>query len=234
MHVELLTVPGCPHAVPTHKLLNAVLARLARGASVVQTEIRTTAQAEQLGFLGSPSLRIDGLDIEGRHSEPASLACRLYDGAGSPPQWLIEAAILRALRPHHVLFMCVANSARSQLAEGIARALAPAGVKVSSAGSQPTQVRPEAIATLAEVGIDIAGHFSKTTAQVDSASVDAVITLCAEEVCPAFLGQVHRLHWGLPDPAAVQGSSQRQTAFAATRNELRRRLAVLFAPRAWK
>ena len=123
-----------------------------------------------------------------------------------PPEWLVEAAVLRALAPRGVLFLCVANSARSQLAEGIARSLAPAGVTVWSAGSQPTRVRPEAIAALAEIGIDITAHRSKSVSEIPADQVDTVITLCGEEECPVFLGRARRLHWGLPDPAGVGGS----------------------------
>jgi arsenate reductase len=129
-----------------------------------------------------------------------------------------------------ILFLCVANSARSQIAEGIARSLAPAGMKVWSAGSRPTQVRPEAIAVLAEVGIDISHHRSKAVGEIPAAEVDTVVTLCEEEECPLFLGQATRLHWGLPDPAAVQGTeAERLEAFRATRHELRRRIEALLA-----
>lgn len=144
------------------------------------------------------------------------------------PVWMIEAAMLRALRPTHVLFLCVANSARSQMAEGLARALAPAGVVISSAGSEPTRVRPQAIQALAEVGLDISGHRSMGTDDVEG-DVDAVITLCAEEVCPVWLGHARRLHWGLPDPAGAGATpDEEMDAFRSVRDELRRRLAVLF------
>lgn len=143
--------------------------------------------------------------------------------------WRDEAEALRALRPRHILFLCVANSARSQMAEGIARSLAPPGVTVSSAGSEPASVRPQAVAVLKEVGIDISDHRSKGLDAVDAASVDAVITLCAEEVCPAFLGKTRRVHWGLPDPAAVAGTEEaRLAAFRDVRDELLRRMRVLF------
>ena len=142
---------------------------------------------------------------------------------------MIESAILRALRPRHILFLCVANSARSQMAEGIARSLAPPGVIVSSAGSSPASVRPEAIHVLREIGIDISGHRSKGLDSIDAGSVDAVITLCAEEICPAFPGKARRLHWGLPDPAAGTGTEEaRLNAFRSARDELLRRLKVLF------
>ena len=142
---------------------------------------------------------------------------------------MLEAAILRALRPRHILFLCVQNSARSQLAEGVARFLAPPGVTVSSAGSSPAFVRPQAIQVLKEIGIDISGHRSKSIEEIDAASVDAVVTLCAEEVCPVFLGTAVRLHWGLSDPAKSPGDEEsRLEAFRATRDELFKRLKLLF------
>lgn len=144
--------------------------------------------------------------------------------------WKAEAAELRAKRPRHILFLCVANSARSQMAEGIARSLAPQGVMVSSAGSVPAAVRPQAIRVLNEIGIDISGHRSKGLDSIDAGSVDAVITLCAEEVCPIFLGKAHRAHWALPDPAAITGTEEtRLDAFRSVRDELLRRLKVLFS-----
>ena len=142
---------------------------------------------------------------------------------------MLEAAILRALQPRHILFLCVQNSARSQLAEGVARFLAPSAVTISSAGSSPAFVRPQAIQVLKEIGIDISGHRSKPLEEIDGGTVDAVITLCAEEVCPVFLGNAVRLHWSLPDPAKAPGDDEaRLNAFRATRDELFRRLKLLF------
>jgi arsenate reductase len=127
-----------------------------------------------------------------------------------------------------VLFLCVANSARSQMAEGIGRALLPPEVKVFSAGSRPTSVRPEAIAVLKEIGIDIAHHRSKSVAEISAAEVDTVVTLCGEEECPLFLGKATRLHWGLPDPAAVSGTEAlRLASFRQVRDEIRTRIATL-------
>ena len=129
-----------------------------------------------------------------------------------------------------ILFICVANSARSQMAEGIARSLAPREMKIWSAGSLPTKVRPEAIAVLKEIEIDISRHHSKAVADIPLSEIDTVITLCAEEECPLFLGKARRLHWGLPDPAAVDGSEhERLSAFRKTRDELRRRIRVFLA-----
>lgn len=145
------------------------------------------------------------------------------------PHWLVEAAVLHVLAPRGFLFLCVANSARSQLAEGLARSLAPEGTWVASAGSQPTSVRPEAVAALDERGISMDTHRSKGVAELDPARVEVVVTLCAEEVCPVWLGEALRVRWGLPDPAAVQGPG-RLDAFRDTRDELERRLRVVFRP----
>jgi thioredoxin type arsenate reductase len=131
-----------------------------------------------------------------------------------------------------ILFLCVANSARSQMAEGIARSLAPPGIRIWSAGSNPTTVRPEAIRALQEIGIDISSHRSKSVDEIPPAEIDTVITLCAEEECPVFLGKVKRLHWGLPDPAAVNSSeAERMIAFRKTRDELRRRISKFIQER---
>jgi arsenate reductase (thioredoxin) len=147
----------------------------------------------------------------------------------TPASWQAEAEELRRLAPRRVLFLCVANSARSQMAEGIARSLAPAGVTISSAGSKPSRVNPLAIRALDELGIDLRGHHSKSVESIPPDGVEAVITLCAEEVCPVFLGKARRIHWGLPDPAGAGRTQEEQLqAFRDVRDELRRRLAVVF------
>jgi arsenate reductase len=173
---------------------------------------------------------VDGLDIEGAAAGPAAFACRRYeDGTGVPPTWLIEARFLRSLAPSHVLFLCVANSARSQMAEGIGRSMAPAGVRVSSAGSEPSRVRPQALEVLAEIGIDASGQRSESFDAFAGEDVDCVISLCAEENCPVWLGNAWRVHWALPDPAAATGSDEEiLDSFRSVRSELSRRLSSLF------
>lgn len=127
-----------------------------------------------------------------------------------------------------VLFLCVANAARSQMAEGLARALAPPELEVFSAGSRPAAVHPLAVRALAEIGIDISHHRSKGIGDVPMERIRTVVTLCAEEECPALPGDVHRLHWGLPDPAGAAGSDEeRLQAFRSVRDELRGRLPAL-------
>jgi arsenate reductase len=144
--------------------------------------------------------------------------------------WEEEADQIRAARPRRVLFLCVANSARSQMAEGIARSLAPASIKISSAGSRPSRLNPFAVKALAEIGIDISKQHSKSVEDIPPGDVDAVVTLCAEEVCPVFLGKALRVHWGLPDPAGAGNTDEEQLeAFRNVRDELRRRLARVFS-----
>jgi len=121
-----------------------------------------------------------------------------------------------------ILFLCVKNSARSQMAEGLARSMAPPGYRFLSAGTDPGTVNPLAIQALAEERIDISTHRSKGLASVSLDEVDTVVTLCAEEVCPLVPGQVSRLHWPLPDPKDLP-------SFRTVRDELRRRL-----PRLWE
>lgn len=111
---------------------------------------------------------------------------------------------------HRILFLCVANSARSQMAEGLARRVLDGIVEVSSAGSQPSRVNPHAIEAMAEVGIDISSHTSKSVAQMNASDFDVVITLCAEEVCPILPGRVQRLHWPTPDPAGVESNDTQE------------------------
>ncbi len=116
------------------------------------------------------------------------------------------------------------------MAEGIARALAPASVKISSAGSRPSRLNPMAVQALAEIGIDVSRQRSKSVGEIPPDDVDAVVTLCAEEVCPVFLGKALRIHWALPDPARASADEPaRLDAFRQIRDELRRRLAFVFA-----
>ena len=229
MQVEVLVFEGCPHAGEAMALVRGVVGRLAPGVSVDRIDVETPEKAVALGFPGSPSVRVNGEDLEMRSTSRGALCCRTYAGLGVPPEWLIEAAILRSLQPEGILFLCVANSARSQMAEGIARSFAPAHVRIWSAGSRPTRVRPEAVAVLGEIGIDISGHRSKAVSEIPAEAIDTVITLCGEEECPIFAGKVRRLHWGLPDPGVFQGSEEdRLDAFRRTRDELRRRIGALF------
>ena len=133
-----------------------------------------------------------------------------------------------------LLFLCVQNSARSQMAEGLARAMFGDSVRVQSAGSEPSGVNSLAVAAMAEIGIDISGQTSKSVESIDARSVDTVITLCAEQICPVFSGNVSRLHWPIADPAAPEppiSDAERLAKFRVARDQIRARLEVLAALR---
>lgn len=123
-----------------------------------------------------------------------------------------------------VLILCTGNSARSQMAEGLLRAMAGDRVAVESAGTKPSFVRLEAIAVMAEAGIDIRGHRSKSVDEFAGQEFDTVITVCdhANEICPVFPGGTRRVHRSFEDPAAVAGTEEeRLAAFRRVREEIR-------------
>jgi arsenate reductase len=126
-----------------------------------------------------------------------------------------------------VLFLCTHNSARSQMAEGLLRALGGERFEVASAGTEATRVRPEAIAVMEELRVDISGQSSKTLDRFVAEPWDEVITVCddANDACPIFPGGRNRRHWSTPDPSGVQGDeATRLAAFRAARDSLRARI----------
>jgi len=128
-----------------------------------------------------------------------------------------------------VLILCTGNSARSQMAEGLLRHLAGDRFEVASAGVSPTQVRPEAITAMREIGIDISRHHSKSVDGFTGQNFDYVITVCdnANEQCPVFPANTKRIHWSFEDPAAVDGDEQtRLTVFRRVRDEILHRLRL--------
>ena len=128
-----------------------------------------------------------------------------------------------------LLIVCTGNSARSQMAEGLLRHEAGERFEVFSAGTAPAPVRPEAIAVMNEIGIDISGHRSKSVDEFKDQEFESVITVCdsAKESCPVFPGNARRLHWPFEDPAAAQGSEEeRKAAFRRVRDRIHRRIMV--------
>ena len=121
-----------------------------------------------------------------------------------------------------VLILCTANSARSQMAEGILRHDHGDRFFVESAGSRPSVVRPEAIAAMREIGIDISGHRSKNVDEFRDEAFDYVLTVCdnAKEACPVYPGHTNRIHHCFEDPAAAL-EAERLDAFRRVRDQLR-------------
>jgi arsenate reductase len=134
-----------------------------------------------------------------------------------------------------VLFLCTHNSARSQMAEGLLRALAGDRFDVASAGTEATRVHPLAIGAMAEVGIDLGGHRSKTFERFLDEPWDWVVTVCddASERCPVFPGAARRLHWSFEDPARAPGTEdERLQTFRRIRDEIAARLRAWLGERA--
>jgi len=125
-----------------------------------------------------------------------------------------------------ILILCTGNSCRSHMAEGILRQSAGGCLDVQSAGSKPSgYVHPLAIRVMEEIGINIAGHRSKSMTEFQDQEVETVITVCgnADEACPMFPGQVNRYHWGFDDPAHAEGSDEEKLAvFRRVRDEIAR------------
>lgn len=135
-------------------------------------------------------------------------------------------------RPERILFLCVANSARSQMAEGLARHLLGPEHEVASAGSAPSRVNPYAIEAMAEIGIDISNHRSKSVEEFELADFDRVVTLCSEESCPVLPPEVEKLHWPIDDPASDDPSifpEQMRQRFRRARDEIGARMESLQA-----
>jgi arsenate reductase len=126
-----------------------------------------------------------------------------------------------------VLILCTGNSARSQMAEGLMRHEAGDRFEVASAGTRPAHLRPEAVAVMKELGIDISHHRSKPVDEFAGRDFDYIITVCdhARDTCPVFPGKAERLHWPFDDPASATGSEdKRKAVFRRVRDEIRARI----------
>jgi N-acetylglutamate synthase-like GNAT family acetyltransferase/protein-tyrosine-phosphatase len=144
--------------------------------------------------------------------------------------WEADADLLHSSGARHALILSQTNSALGQIAEGMARALAPRQVRISSAGASGGPVDPLARRVLAELSVDIADEHPKALDEVDTSDVQAILVVSEEDPTPPGLRGVLRVHWPLPDPAAGGGTGEERLArYRAVRNELRRRLIRVFA-----
>jgi protein-tyrosine-phosphatase len=143
----------------------------------------------------------------------------------------LPAAQFAPSKPVRVLYVCTHNSARSQMAEALTRALSGGQVEVYSAGTEPSGVHPDAIQTMTDMNIDMSRQYSKGTSEFLAQSFDYVITVCdnARESCPIFPNARVKIHWGFPDPAAVQDPAARAGEFKKTALGLSARIQELFA-----
>jgi amino-acid N-acetyltransferase len=144
--------------------------------------------------------------------------------------WEADADLLHSSGARHALILSQTHSALAQLAEGMAQALAPRQVRISSAGTRRGRIDPLAKRVLAELSVDIADQHPKVLEEVDTSDVQAILVVSEEDPTPPGLRDVLRVHWPLPDPAAGGGTEEAKLArYRAVRNELRRRLIRVFA-----
>ncbi|MDR3476998.1 MAG: arsenate reductase ArsC [Gammaproteobacteria bacterium] len=127
----------------------------------------------------------------------------------------------------NILFLCVANSARSQMAEGLAKNMLGKDFSIMSAGSFSSYVHPVAIKVMSEIGIDISKQTSKSINDIDLSHIDMIITLCAEEVCPYVAGDIKKHHWPMPDPAKAINESEQLALFREIRDSLKVHIELL-------
>jgi amino-acid N-acetyltransferase len=144
--------------------------------------------------------------------------------------WEADADLLHSCGARHALILSRTNSAVGQLAEGIARALAPRQVHITAAGAERGHADPLVKRVLAELSVDIADQQPKTLDEVDTSDLQAILVVSEEDPTPPALREVLRVHWPLPDPDAAGGTAEERLArYRAVRNELRRRLIRVFA-----
>ncbi|MBI3894446.1 MAG: arsenate reductase ArsC [Acidobacteria bacterium] len=137
---------------------------------------------------------------------------------------------MNEMEPTRILFLCTANSCRSQMAEGLLRHLSGGTIEVASAGTHPKTIHPDAIRCMAEIGIDISAQRAKSLDLFLGEHIDYVITVCdqAKESCPLFPGAAESLHWSVLDPALAQGTEEeRMRIFRQVREELKERIEEL-------
>ena len=230
-----------------HDVRWKILSILVRSDYCVQELVRLLEQPQNLVSYHLRRLReqdiiterrstADGRDIY--YSLDLDVLHRLYFSTGEalhPALSNVEATIEKEVpplsrKPVRVLFLCTANSARSQMAEALLRHLSQGQVEVFSAGSHPTSLHPYAVQAMAAMGIDISGQQSKHYNQYLNQSFDRIITVCdrIRESCPNFPGDPEHIHWSFPDPAAQEGSEEaRYHAFEQTALQLTNRIRFL-------
>lgn len=247
MTAAVLSRPPSFLKLLAHGLRWQLVEALARSDRRVQELVQLVGEPTNLVSYHLRQLRSEALVTERRsaadgrdvyYSLDLDRMKHLYLSAGESlhPGFTDRSALERegalgAARRVRVLFLCTHNSARSQMAEAICRELGGDRVESASAGTEVTRVHPLAVREMAERGIDIAGQRSKSMDEFAGEHFDYVVTVCdnARESCPIFPGDPERIHWSIPDPAAVEGEEAQRMAFKRAADELTSRIRYLLA-----
>ena len=223
MNIRFLYFEGCPNSESALRLLRSVLDEESVADPVEIVEVTDDVQAEQERFLGSPSIQINGTDIEtDRANDTPLFGCRIYRTeqgvSGVPPESMIRAAVRRAVSGEsrekterlRVLFLCTGNSCRSQMAEGWAKSLKSDEIEAYSAGIETHGLNPNAVKVMAEAGVDISGHRCKNVKELMDIDFDYVVRICghANETCPMFPGKTRIIHVGFDDPPKLAANAK--------------------------
>ncbi len=236
MKIRFLYFKDCPHTKPTLNLLKKILKEKEIEEKIKIIEIESEEEARKYRFLGSPTIQINGWDIEkGRGKNLHVFGCRVYkteDGySGVPPTEMIIKAIEETQKKQKFLFLCTHNSTRSQMAEGLFKSLYGDRYEVYSAGTKPLRVNPYAIKVMAEIGINISSHYSKSFEEFYGMEFDYVITVCdnVKETCPFFPNGKRYLHKGFKDPSKTQGKEEEVIReFRKVRDEIKKWMEEMF------
>ena len=208
LSINFLKFKDCPTAPKALEKLRSLLERESVEADVNVIDINNKEDANYYRFLGSPTIQINGYDIETkRRGDKPAYGCRIYrtmnGPSGVPDEYLIIDSIKRANNPRcKILFLCTGNSCRSQMAEGWTHHLWGDTFYVYSAGIETHGLNPNAVKVMAEAGVDISTYKSKNVNDLLHIPFDFVITVCghAYENCPYFSGKAKVLHIGFDDP----------------------------------
>lgn len=233
MRIKLLQVRDCPTSPIAIKLLRKILDEEGISDPIEVVEVPDPEAARRERFLGSPTIQIDGFDIEKeRRGNPTSYGCRIYQtekgASGVPSEEMIRDALRQArVQKMKILYLCTGNSCRSQMAEGWTRLLKGDVIEPFSAGIETHGINPFAVKVMAEAGVNISQQRSKLVDEFIDNEFDYVITLCdhAKGNCPFFPGKTKEFHMGFDDPHKLAENTKNEdealSHYRRVRNEIR-------------
>lgn len=182
----MLYTRGCPSFRKARKFVHDTVKSLGLKTALKKIEIRDEHDAQQFSFPGSPTIRVNGEDVEPDTARAPRLACRVYSNGDSiPDREVLKCRLARAAGVKTVLFVCTGNAVRSQVAEAVVNRFMAGAWAAFSAGIMPLEVNPDVVAVMKEIGIDISGQRAKHIDVFRNCRFDLMITLCsdAETVC---------------------------------------------------
>ena len=206
MRLELLYTPGCPNLPKARVLLRETLQSLGLDLSPREIEVSDPGQAQAEAFPGSPTIRIDGLDIEPESAPTVGSGFRIYEtGTGAPDGQLLKFKIAQAAGQRTVLFICTGNAVRSQMAEALVNHFLKGRWAAFSAGFLPVGINPLVVKVLKEIRIDAARQPTKHLDLFNGLTFDRVITLCsdADRMCTFYPAYGNRVHLPYTDPLTL-------------------------------